>query len=149
MARRFPLEMVRQVARQRTEDAQRALEVQAARLRQAESKLADLARFREEYRTTRLDAAARGIEAGRLREYGAFILRLEEAVESQRLDVERTRATWSMAHAHWLELRSREQAFDKLAERHAAAEQLREARQDQKAQDEYARRRAGAMKSDA
>ena len=53
VAKRFPLETVRSVVHRRAEDAAAVVRGQAARLQAAEGKLAELERYRDEYRMQR------------------------------------------------------------------------------------------------
>jgi len=147
MARRFPLQTVRQLAQRRTEDAAVELQGHSTRLRAAEDKLKQLRGYRDEYRTAKAQAMVQGMAMGRLREFETFLARIEEAIAAQSLEVERVRAAWEAARLHWVEQHKREKAMDALAERHAAQELQREMRQDRKSQDEFsARVKPGPMK---
>lgn len=140
MARDFPLETVRNVAHQRAEDAARALNGHAARWRAAEEKLKQLEGYREEYRVQMAGAMVQGMQAGRLRDYHAFLTRLEEAIKQQAVETERARAVWDQALHHWQELDQRGKAMDTLKDRHELAELTRENKLEQKGQDEAAAR---------
>lgn len=147
MARAFPLETVRMLAQRRTESAAGELQGHAGRLRAAETKLEQLRLYLGEYRQSRTAALEQGLTAARLREYDAFLARLDEAIVAQSLEVERARATWEAARVHWVEANKREKAMDALAVRHAEEEQARENRLDRKVQDEFAARvRPNALK---
>ena len=145
MARRFPLEPIREVLRQRTEDAATALQAHAGRLRAAEVKLRELEGYLAEYEAMRLRILQEGANALRLRDFGVFLERIREAIDLQRIEEGRLRATWETARQHWEEQSRREHAIDVLAERHAQREQVREGRAEQKLLDEFAARghRAG------
>lgn len=140
VAKRFPLETVRQVVHRRADDAAAVVRTQAARVEQAEAKLAELERYRDEYRVQRDQAMGGGASAGRLRDFDGFLARLETALDTQRGEVRRARAAWDMARAAWQEQHRQELAFDVLAQRHDQREAKLEQRQEQKAQDEFARR---------
>jgi flagellar FliJ protein len=140
MARAFPLETVRTVAHQRADDAARALNGHAVRLRAAQEKLDQLEQYRNEYREQRTAAMRTGIQAGRLRDYDAFLSRLDEAIVQQSVEVTRARAVWEQALAHWQELDQRGQAMDTLHTRHELAERAHENKVEQKGQDEAATR---------
>lgn len=145
MARAFPLETVRTVARKRAEVAARDLSGHGRRLEAARAKLAQLEGFRLQYRSERDAALAAGVAGARLRDYGAFLARLDDAVRAQGEEVARIGAMFEAARLHWLELRRREQAMDALAARHARAQALREQRLEQKAQDEFSQRARQAL----
>lgn len=147
MARPFPLQAVRAVARDRAEGAARELGGHARRLEAARAKLGQLEEFRRQYEAERAAALARGIDAARLRDYAAFLVRLDQARQAQISEIERVQAIFDASRARWLDLRRREQAMDALAERHARTEARRDQRLEQKAMDEFSQRRtANAMK---
>lgn len=147
MARRFPLETVRQLAQRRTEDAAVELQGHSTRLHAAEDKLKQLQGYRDEYRAAKAQAMVQGMAMGRLREFETFLARIEEAIAAQTVEVQRARLAWEAARLNWLEQHKREKAMDALAERHAVQELQREMRQDRKSQDEFsARVKPGPMK---
>ncbi len=135
------------LAQRRTESAAGELQGHAGRLRAAEQKLEQLRGYVAEYRRSRSDALVQGLTAARLREYDAFLARLDEAIAAQALEVDRAHATWEAARVQWIEANKREKAMDALAERHAEEERARENRLDRKVQDEFAARaRPNALK---
>ncbi len=137
MARPFALQAARELAKRRLDDAAAALQGHAGRLRNSEVKLAELEGFRGEYETQRNAELASGIDAGRLRGFEAFLGRLAEAIDAQRVDLVRQRAMWDSAREAWAAAYSRVQAMDALAQRHAEAEQVREAKAERKREDEF------------
>lgn len=140
MARAFPLEAVRLVARERAEAAARELGGHGQRLSAAREKLLQLEGFRAQYRGQRDAVLVKGAGAARLRDFDAFLARLEEAVRTQGEELARLEATFEAARERWLDLRRREQAMDVLAARHDGIEAERVRRLDQKAQDEFSQR---------
>lgn len=140
MARAFPLETVRFVARERAEAAARELGGHGRRLSAGREKLSQLEGFRAHYRGLRDAALAAGTQAARLRDFEAFLARIEEAVQAQIEELVRLETTFEAARGRWLELRRREQAMDVLAARHDQVEAQRARRLDQKAQDEFSQR---------
>ena len=135
------------LAQRRAEGAAGELQGHAGRLRAAELKLEQLRQYLGEYRHSRSDALVQGVTAARLREYDAFLARLDEAIAAQALEVDRARVTWEAARVQWIEANKREKAMDALAERHADEEPARENRLDRKVQDEFAARaRPNALK---
>jgi flagellar protein FliJ len=147
VARRFPLETVRQLAQRRTADAATELQGHSTRLRAAQDKLKQLQGYRDEYRSAKANAMVQGVAMARLREFETFLARIEEAIAAQTLEVQRAEVLWEAARAHWAEQHRREKAMDTLADRHTAQELQREIRQDRKAQDEFsARVKPGPMK---
>jgi flagellar FliJ protein len=147
MARPFPLETVRTLARERAEAAVRELGSHGRRLEAARAKLVQLRGFRAQYLAERDAALGAGTDAVRLRDYAAFIARLEEALRVQGEEVARVEATFEAARLRWLDLRRREQAMDTLAARHADAEAVRDQRLDRKLQDEFSQRMPRATRN--
>jgi len=137
LARPFPLQAARELAKRRLDDAAAALRGHAGRLRNSEVKLAELEGFRGEYETQRNTELASGIDAGRLRGSEAFLGRLAQAIDAQRVELGRHRAMWESAREAWVATYSRVQAMDALAQRHAEAEQVREAKAERKREDEF------------
>ena len=140
MAQRFPLEPVREVLRQRTEDAANSLQAHAGRLRAAEAKVGELEGYLREYEGMRLRTLQEGAAAARLRDFDVFLERIREALDQQRTEESRLRATWEAARQHWEEHSRRQHAIDVLAARHVQREQQREGRAEQKLLDEFAAR---------
>jgi flagellar FliJ protein len=143
MASDFALQPLLDLAGRRLEAATAELQRLAALRQQAEDSLAQLQSRQAEYLTGLQRALARGIEPDRLRDYRAFLSRLERAIGLQSEELERRRRAWAEAHARWLELRRRERALAVLEQRHHRAEAVREGRREQRRQDELTVRKAG------
>lgn len=138
MARRFPLQPVLALAQRRLEAATAQLQKLGVQRQEAQRKLAQLQGFDAEYRSARAQGLAQGMEPDRLRDFDAFLAKLERAIALQTAELERAAQAWDAEHRHWLELRSREQALGVLAQRHATQQERREARGEQSQQDEFA-----------
>lgn len=114
----------------------------AARLKHEE-----LGRYRVEYQE-RLSGTSRvGMDIHLLRDYHAFLHKLEQAIANQAGEVEALRQRWQMAHDNWLDLRQRVKSFEVLETRHRQAELLRQDRREQRQNDEYSGRKAALVKS--
>lgn len=138
MARAFRLQTVLELSRNRLEAASRRLQSHAARRREAEATLAQLLGFQSEYRDARARGLRDGMEPDRLRDFDAFLAKLEQAIVLQRAEVDRAQGQWQAEHRQWLELRRNEQALEVLRQRHERAEAAIAARREQKEQDEFA-----------
>jgi flagellar FliJ protein len=143
MAKRFPLQTLHELATDRLDAATRRL----ARLKQAwqneEDKLGQLRGFREEYRRRLGEAIAGGLDMTRMRDFHAFIAKIETAIGQQLREVERRKEEWESGQRQWLEERRKLQTYDVLKERHVRTEQTREGRIEQREQDEHARKLGG------
>jgi flagellar protein FliJ len=138
MARGFRLQPVLELARRRLEAATTQLQKLGVLRQEAQARLAQLKAFQAEYQTSRRQGLAQGMEPDRLRDFDAFLAKLERALGQQTAEVERNTQAWEAEHRRWLELRSREQALAVLERRHLALLAAQEARSEQKQQDEFA-----------
>ena len=136
----FRLQTVLELAARRLEVATVELQKLRARLQQAQEKLDQLQGYRAEYEASLAAALAQGLPADRLRDFHAFLAKLARAIEAQGAEVARSRQAWEEEHQRWLRLRSREQALHVLRTRHEHSESVRDARAEQKQQDEFALR---------
>jgi flagellar FliJ protein len=136
----FRLQPVLEAAQRHLEAAAAELQKLAARRREADAKLHQLEGFLAEYRASLQHGLAQGIESDRLRDFRAFLGKLEHAIALQSAEALRCRQAWETGHRRWLDLRSRQEALSVLERRHQAAERTREARGEQKQQDELALR---------
>ena len=146
MARGFRLQPVLELARRRLEAATTQLQKLGVQRQEAEARLEQLRGFQSEYQASRQQGLAQGMKPDRLRDFDAFLVKLERAIVAQCAEVERARQAWDAEHRRWLELRSREQALGVLEQRHEKQLAVQEGRGEQKQQDEFAAvkaRRAG------
>lgn len=142
MASRFPLQSLLDHSRHRMEAAERLLRIlrhkeEAARRRQEE-----LQGYKQDYqRRLTGEAGERGMEIHLLRDYHAFLGKLEAAIRHQEKEVVQATAHWQNAHDNWLALRQKVKAYEALADRHRQQESRREEKRDQHLTDEQAARR--------
>jgi flagellar protein FliJ len=141
MKGRFHLQPLLDLAQNRTDDAARQLGELIASERSVEQKLKLLEEYRQEYHERFMQAARDGIGPDTLRNFSAFINRLDDAITAQRKIVEQSRAQTAQGQQAWMTQRNRLKAFDTLSQRHQAGVARGEARQEQKLTDEHAARR--------
>ena len=141
MAKPFSLQPVLDLMQMRTNDATQQLARLIANERDARSKLALLQQYRDEYATRFRAAAQIGLSPREWHNYQDFLNRLDEAVDAQRRTVNTQMAHTATGQAKWQEQKKKLKAFDTLADRHMAGQTAVEARNEQKAQDEFAGRR--------
>lgn len=142
MAEAFRLQTLLEVSEQRLESSGRELQRLRNLVNEAQAKLDQLAGFRNEYGAMLEARLTQGLSAHQLRDYQLFLSKLDRAKDAQAGEVERRQIAWRQEHARWIELRQREQALHVLSDRHQQAELNKEARRDQKQQDEFALRGA-------
>jgi flagellar FliJ protein len=140
MADPFRLQPLLDLTDHRLEAATLELQRLRARLEQEQARHAQLQGFDAEYRAGLQSALRAGLEADRLRDYRAFLDKLSRALAAQAEEVARSRRIWEEGLARWQELKQRQQALTVLKGRHTAEQARREARVEQKQQDEFARR---------
>jgi flagellar FliJ protein len=124
-------------------DKSQAAAQELARFKQvwqdAENKLTQLKMFLDEYNQKLQQQSQIGFSISQLRDFQAFILKLELAIRAQAEEVERCRQRWVIAQEEW-QAREREvKAYETLRRRHDDAERRTEERLDQRLQDEFAR----------
>lgn len=147
MPRPFPLQAVLDLARQRTEAAAARVSVQSARRAEAEQKRELLARYHADYWERMQRSQRSGVSMAMLRDFQAFVAKLEFAIRQQEEDVARAHAAWQAAQDEWLEMRRKQQALEVLEARHLTSELERDARREQREQDEFAGRIRGPSES--
>ncbi|MCK9259265.1 MAG: flagellar export protein FliJ [Azoarcus sp.] len=140
MTGKFPLQPLLDLANTRMDDAARRLGELIASERSGQQKLEMLENYRAEYRERFVTAARAGIGPDELRNYTAFINRIDDAISAQHLVVEQSRNHTSQGQQFWMAQRNKVQAFDTLSQRHQKLQARNELRQEQRASDEHAAR---------
>lgn len=138
MPRRFNLQSLLDLAQNHTDAAARRLGQLNARWNEAQEKLSQLMAFREEYRQRYQNAASQGMSMTALRDYQLFLGKLEAAVTQQSEEVEQCRKRWEVGQQAWQAHKRKLSAYDTLAKRHYQGEMRREAKIEQREQDEFA-----------
>ncbi|MDR2689233.1 MAG: flagellar export protein FliJ [Azoarcus sp.] len=141
MPTKFPLQPLLDLANTRMDEAARRLGELIASERGVQQKLELLQRYRAEYGERFREAARGGIDLNAMRNYSAFLGRLDEAIEVQRRAVEESHQHTTQGQQQWIAQRSKVRAFDTLAHRHQNTLARVALRQEQRATDEHAARR--------
>jgi flagellar FliJ protein len=134
------LEPVDQLARSKERDCARRLAGAQQRLADAERRLAELERYREEYYRAFHERARSGLPAKGLREFQAFIARLDEALAQQHQLQQRLKAEQEHEHRQWQHAAVRSSAVGKVIENAKREERQVEDRRLQRELDERAQR---------
>lgn len=140
MARRFPLQPLLEHTRQRMDAAERTLRLLKQKEDEARQRLAELEGFRQEYRARLANSSAGGMHIQLMRDYHAFLAKIEQAIRHQATVVEEAHARWEDAHRQWLTERQKVQAYETLAQRHHKRETQWAQRLEQRLTDEHAAR---------
>ncbi len=145
MAKPFPLQALLNLAQQKNEAAINNLGKLNQQQHVAHTKLATLQQFRRDYQMQFQQLIAKGISQIDMRNFQDFIVRLDLAIEQQQRSTDNANHLQLQGIAQLKEAKRKMQSFDLLAQRHELAERQREAKAEQKAQDEHAGRFAAAQ----
>lgn len=138
----FPLQSLLDHARHRMEAAERLLRILKNKEASARQRQEELAGYKHDYQQRLAGRAGeQGMEIHLLRDYHAFLGKLDVAIRHQEKEVAQATAHWQSAHDNWLTLRQKVKAYETLAERHHDQERRREDKRDQRLTDEQAARR--------
>ncbi len=133
-----------QVAQSKSDSAAIKLGQLNARLAESNHKHAVLINYRDEYRA-RLDTAVmRGAPASEIRNFRAFLDKLDEAVRQQESEVAFWNTQKDNANAKWQAEQRSLNSFNTIADRRDSLQQLAAQRREQKQQDEFASRAIGS-----
>lgn len=123
--------------RKRLEERVAAAQV---RLEEAARRLAELQCYRQEYAGGLVGRAAAGIGGAGLRDYQAFLARLDEAVRQQRQITARVEAELEFERQRWRDAALQVKAVEVVGERWRAHERRQVMRREQGENDERAQR---------
>lgn len=141
MTRSKRLEPVQRLAEERSNEAGRVFGERQQFLQTQQQRLDQLEQFRDEYKQGRLTAGEAGLDAYRLRDYNAFIARIDEAVKQQRALVESVREEVEALRLAWMESLGHSRAMDKAVDRMRKDEYRDREKREQSLLDELAQRR--------
>lgn len=126
------------------DDAERRLAQRLGALekaqRDAENKLGDLERYAGEYQRQYTGRVANGMSVTELRDYQAFLARLNEAIRQQRAIVQRARQECDVERGRWQDAARRVKALDHVAGQWREQERRAADKREQNEIDERAQR---------
>lgn len=141
MAQPFSLQPLLEVMQTRTDEATRKLGQLIAAEQNQRSRLQMLEDYRAEYAQRMSEATAQGITRLVLHNYQHFLVRIDQAIEQQRLTVMDSENSTKAGQEHWKNQNKQLKAIDTLSLRHDARERYKEGKQEQKLQDEFSSRK--------
>lgn len=141
MARGFPLQILLEHSIHRLEAAERLLRMLGRKEDAARKRLEEIHGYKQDYQQRMTGAGKRGLEIHLLRDYHAFLLKIDQAIQHQESELARAHANWEAAHAKWLDQRRQVKAYEVLASRHRHGERLLDEKRDQRVTDETATQR--------
>jgi flagellar FliJ protein len=139
MAKPFHLQPLIDLAEDRKQTAAQKLAKLQHAWQSAEAKLQQLQGFLAEYHQRLQQQSQMGCTITQLRDFQAFIMKLEMAIRVQAEEVERCRLRWQSGQQEWQERERELKAYLALRQRHDDAQRRADERQDQRLQDEFAR----------
>lgn len=126
------------------EDAERRLAMSVAgfekRVKEAEAKLQELQHYRLEYQQQFSQRAGRGMGATDLRDYQAFLARLDEAIRQQHGVVQRVQAERDAERQNWQKAAIKAKALDHVVDKWRAEERSLQEKREQRDSDERGQR---------
>ncbi|MDR1163774.1 MAG: flagellar export protein FliJ [Candidatus Accumulibacter sp.] len=134
----FPLQSVLELMQTRMDEATNRLARLIANEKNEKDKLELLDHYRGEYAARFHESSQNGLTPNEWKNYREFLDRLDEAIASQKKVVEQKIQDTRRGQEEWKAQQKKLKAFDTLAERHVAHEEVRESRLEQKRQDEFA-----------
>ncbi|MDR1648152.1 MAG: flagellar export protein FliJ [Zoogloeaceae bacterium] len=140
MAQKFTLQPLLDLVRDRTDEATRRLGQLMRAEQNAQKRLDLLAQYRAEYVQKFRDAQSEGLTLQALRNYQEFIDRIDLAICQQTAQVETAAQNTAAGQEDWKTQNTKLKALDTLAARQKAVYLKKEAKQEQKQQDEFAGR---------
>ena len=131
---------VLKVAENREASAARKFGLSQKQQHEEETKLENLRQYHAEYLAKFQQSASTGMSAGQLREYQAFLSKLELAITDQEEVVRRSKQTSYQHKQEWTKKHIRTQSMDKAMGRMIADEHKQQEALEQKMSDEVAQR---------
>jgi len=138
MSKPFPLRTLLQLAQEGSDAAAVRLGVVNGHNRDMQTRLELLLEYRSEYTARLASVAQTGMHSVGWRNFREFIDKIDVAIEQQRELVVSAKREVETGQQNWHAQQRRLKSFDTLSERHHSAQRQREARQEQKEQDDFA-----------
>lgn len=138
MARQFSLQSLLDHSIHRMEAAERLLRMLGRKEEAARQRLEEVRGYKQEYQQRMTRDGAKGMDIHRLRDYHAFLQKVDQAIKHQESEAAKARESWQAAHAKWLEQRRQVKAYEVLAQRHLQQVRQADERRDQRVTDEAA-----------
>lgn len=140
MSRAKRIEPVQDIAEDREKKLAVSLVAFERRVSEAETKQQELERYRLEYQQQYAQRAGKGMGVAELRDYQAFLARLNEAVKQQQAVVQRARAERDAERTRWQEAARKAKALDHVIDKWNAEERRVQDRREQRESDERGQR---------
>jgi len=140
MTRSKRMTPVARIADNKERDAAKEFGKSQQVLKDHETRLEELIKYRDEYNQRFQESGSNGLEAQKVHEYRIFLNRLNDAINHQREIVRQATEASIEYKESWMHNRSGAKALEKVVERYQLQEEQELERQEQKESDERASR---------
>lgn len=140
MRRSQRVQPVLELAENKVQELARALGQEQQRLAQMQLQLTELERYRDLYQQEMKARGQDGLDIRQLREFHAFVERLESALRQQQQGLSQQQQRCDQVRGKYLTERARAQALDKVIERYRNEESAQLARREQNELDDLVQR---------
>ncbi|WP_435104274.1 flagellar export protein FliJ [Arhodomonas sp. AD133] len=137
------MQPIQRLAGDRSREAARVLAQRREALEQETERLAQLRGFRREYEQRLALSGQNGIDAYRLRDYNAFLARIDTAITQQQQSIDGLQAEVERLRDDWLRAWGNARALEQLVARYRDQERRRAEAREQRDSDELAQRLGG------
>lgn len=138
MNHKSPLKTLQDLAHTRVDEATRKLGELISSEHACEVKLNMLLQYRSEYNDRFMLSARNGLDLNALRNYSAFLAKLDDIIRAQQAVVDQSRQATAKGQEKWASEHSRAKAFDTLTHRQHLQEMHKQNKQEQRMSDEHA-----------
>jgi flagellar FliJ protein len=138
VSKKFPLQVLHDLAQNRSDEATRMLGSVMSEEQAMQNKLELLLKYRDDYQDKFRAAIKNGMDRAGWRNYQDFLDKLEQAIEQQRAALALSKQATTIAKQEWRTRQSRLKAFGTLSEQHQKREQKHAEKREQREHDEVA-----------
>lgn len=122
-------------------DAAKELAQASSEVAAQKQRLIEFEAYRSEYGQQFAQAGSGGLNAARVRDFQAFINKLNHVVEQQKVAIKNAEREYEAKKRQWLAARNKLKAINKVQEKHIHSEAIAEEKKQQKEQDDRNSRR--------
>ena len=137
MTKPFPLQPLLNLAQMKNESATRRLGQLNKQQHDTQSQLDLLQQYRRDYQARMQAASQDGMDPALMRNFQEFIYKLDAAIAQQLKTVEQSKHSTQLGRGEFNNTQRKLTSFDTLQQRHIETQVKAEAKQEQRAMDEY------------
>lgn len=137
MSKLFPLQPLLNLAQTKSEEATLRLGQLNKQQNDTQSQLETLHQYRRDYQSRMQSASQQGMDPALLRNFQAFIYKLDAAIAQQLKTVEQSKHLTQLGRGEFTNTQRKLKSFDTLQQRHIETQVKAEAKQEQRAMDEH------------